>query len=669
LTLSSTTPCPLPSFESTPNALLRNTMLPFIVALILAVGLPLLPSSFHKALYLPALNFNFLSPRPVPEQVLVSSQGTTLLLESGHPEVNPDSGGSPLYLVFPDMASADCSNDSEAAAAPTCMSLTEKQDYPQPSIWNVIHTQLLYQLAEATIIIALSFFVTATLFSRCGLSTLMERLCTALLISRVYTPKAALSSFLQDVFCGFHMYWMNDSISKGETPDSAAKNSQQEALEVLTRISSDENCERDASVPPSISVSNLQDDLNLLPLDNARLCSGSSFKASTTLPHSTKICPETDPAPTSSLDMPARPLCSNTNNLETAVKRYPPHTSQPTIMSETTDHHFDMTKNESPRSGVDQLCTAETPGPNGDNRVPIVSSPPNISPASLLPISIEDLYKSSRASTAPITLPEPRRAQEASVSDSSPFSHSSCDHESLSNVNVTTPKLKFERFPSGSNSAPSLEMSRNGRRRYNSDVTCASWEGAMQGGERRVEALVEEAPPPTFLPRSLQSPRIRRNKSEQGGTGLSATDPGLALTTEGALIVPASQRLDGRYVIHFHSLGPRYLSVASIVLACAKRSDCALVIPCENRLRKSTSRQQRVEEHRPGAPSCASIRHRPRHHRTDAILRFLRHRAVVSDLLYVITIPQRAYPTTGGDQIVARPWEGPSQQQLLCFPQ
>ena len=147
-------------------------MLPFIVALVFAVGLPLLPSSFHKALHLPALNFNFLSPRPAPEQILVSSKETTLLLESSYPGVNPDSGGSPLYLVFPDMASADCSNQ---AAAATCTSLTEKQDYPQPSIWNDIHTQLLYQLAEATIIIALAFFVTATLLSRCGLSTVMER--------------------------------------------------------------------------------------------------------------------------------------------------------------------------------------------------------------------------------------------------------------------------------------------------------------------------------------------------------------------------------------------------------------------------------------------------------------------------------------------------------------
>jgi len=669
VTLSSTTTCPLPSFESTSDALLRSTMLPFIVALVLAVGLPLLPSSFHKALHLPALNFNFLSPRPAPEQILVSSQETTLLLESGYPEVNPDSGGSPLYLVFPDMASADCSN--EAAAAPTCMSFTEKQDYPQPSIWNVIHTQLLYQLAEATIIIALSFFVTATLLSRCGLSTLMERLYTAILISRIYSPKAALSSFLQDVFYGLHKYWMNDSISKGEAPDSAAKNSQQAALEVFTRIGSGENCERDASVPPSISVSNLQDNLNLVPLDNASLCSGSSFNAPMTPPHSTKISPAIDPAPTSSLDLAAHTLYSNTNNLETAVKRYPSHTSQPTIMSETRDHNLDMTKNEtSPRSGVDQLCTAETPGPNGDNRFPVVSSPPNISPASLLPVSIEGLYKSSRVSTAPITLPEPRRAQEASVSDSSPFSHSSCDHESLSNVNVTTPKLKFERFPSRSNSASSLEMSRNSRRRYNSDVTCASWEGAMQGGERRVGALVKEALPPASLPRSLQSPRIRRNRSEQGGTGLGAADAafaGLAITTEGAFIVPASQRLDGRYVIHFRSLSHRHLSVTSIT-ACAKRSDFVLVIPCENRLRKSISRQQRGEEHRPGAPSCASIRHRPRHHRTDAILRFLRHRAVASDLSYVITTPQRAYPTTGGDQILARPWEGPSQQQLLCFP-
>lgn len=655
-------------------------MLPFIFALVFAVGLPLLPSSFHKALRLPTLNFNFLSPRPVPEQILVSSQETTLLLESRYPEVNLDSGGSPLYLVFSDMAGADCSN--EATAAPTCMSLTEKQDYPQPSIWNVIHTQLLYQLAEATIIITLSFFVTATFLSRCGLSTLMERFCTALLISQSYNPKVALSSFLQDVFYGLHKYWMNDSISKGETPDSAAKGSQQAALGVLAHVGSRETCERDDSVSPSISVSNLQDNLNLVVLDNASLCSGSSFSAPITLPHSTKISPEINPAPVSPLDMPARSPCSNTNISEqerpqfcpeTAVKRYPPHTLQPIIMSETMDHNLDTTKNEtSPRSRLDQSCTAERPGPNGDNRFPVVSSPPNISTAPLLPISIEDLYKSSRISTAPITLTEPHRAQEASVSDSSPFSHSSCDHESLSNVNVTTPNLKFERLPPGSNSASSLEMSGPGdsRRRYKSDVTCASWEGAHQGSERKVEALLKEALPPASLPRSLPSPRIRRNRSEQGGNGFSAADAalaGLVFTAGGELIVPASQRQDGRYMIHFRSLGHRHLSLASII-ACAKRSGCALGIQYVNHLRKSTSHQQRVEEHRHGAPSYASLPHRRRHRRTNAILRFLQHRTVDSNLSYVKAIPQRAYPTTGGGQILARSWEGPSQQQLICFP-
>jgi hypothetical protein len=512
-------------------------MLPFIVALVFAVGLPLLPSSFHKALHLPALNFDFLSLRPAPEKLSVSSKETTPLLESSYPDGNPDSGGSPLYLIFPEMASADCSNEA-AAAAPTCTSLIEKQDYPQPSIWNVIHTQLLYQLAEATIIIALSFFVTATLLSRCGLSTVMERLCTALLISRSYTPKAALSSFLQDVFHGLHKYWMNDSVCKRDTPDSTAKNSRQTALEVFTHIGG-ESYERDASVPSSTSVFNLQDNLSLVPLDNSSLCSASSLTASMTLPHSTKISPEINPAPTSPPEMSARPLCSSEKErpLETAVKRYP-RISQPTLISETTKHNFDMTKNETSR-----VDAAETSGPNGDNHFPVLSST-----TSLLPISIEDLYKSSRVSTAPITLPEPRRAQEASVSDSSPFFLSSCDHESLSNVNVTTPNLKFERFPPGSNSGSSSEIPKGSRRRYKSDVTCASWEleGALQGGERRALPLAS-------LPRSLPSPHIRRNRSEQGGNGPNAaTDAALAgfvVTAEGTMIVPASQRPDGRYMI------------------------------------------------------------------------------------------------------------------------
>ena len=588
-------------------------MLPFIVALVFAVGIPLLPSSFHRALHLPTLKFNFLSARHAPEQVLVSSPETTLLLEASYPKASPESGGSSQYLAFPDIPSADCSND--AAAPPICMSLTEKQDYPQPSIWNVIRVQLLYQLAEATIIIALSFFATATFLSRCCLSTLMERLCTAIFISRQYNSKAALSSFLQDVFYGLHQYWMDDTITKGETRDPAPDYSQQGTLEVFASIVPGENCEIDTSVPSLMSASNLQD--NLMPLD-----SGLSFSASIPLPSSTKVSSAIGPARTSFLDNSTRPLCSNANvsekerpqlSLESPVQRCPPCTTQPTIISETKNRESDITNGEtSPQSRISGSCAVETSRPNTNACFPIVSSPPNSSTASLPFISMEDLYKSSRLSTATILLPEPpRRAQENCVSEPSPSSYPSCTRESLGSVNVTPPNLEFERFQYES------------RRRYKSDgiqVRAARCHPADT-------AALLSLPAPSPLPRSLPKPRIRRNTSELGENGLSAADAALAgfvVTGDGELIVPASQRPNGRYMVHFCASG--LLTSYLTFIVCAKKSDCDLVMHCQNRLLKSTSRRQRVGGQRHGTPSCASIRRHPRHHHTDPILLYLRHR-------------------------------------------
>jgi hypothetical protein len=524
-------------------------MLPFIVALIFAVGLPLLPSSLYRALHLPALKLNLLSARHAPEQVSVSSPEMTLLLESGYPEVSPDAGGSSQYLFFPEVDGADCLND--AATAPICMSLMEKQDYPEPSIWDVIHAQLLYQLAEATIIIALSFFATTTFLSRRYLCTFVERLCTALFISRHYSLKAAFSSFLQDIFSGLHQYWMYDSVSKGQTPKSVTKDSQQAALEVFVNTILGESYERDTSVTSLVSVSNLQDNVDLTSLmDKSSLVSGSSSSGSITLPDSTKVSSAIDPA-SSSLEMSTRPLCNSTDisqqersqlSLGTCVDRYPPSSPQP----------------------------VEIPGRNSDACLPVASSP-HISPIASFPsISMEDLYKSSRLITAPtILLKTPRTEQEVSVSAPSSHSHSSSGHESLGDTNsiTTNPGL-----PSESNSTSSLALSQGSRRRYKSDgiqvlatrchlgdttslldpakvdVTCAFWNGAPQVGERRAETFVKEAP--TRLPRSLPPARIRRNTSEQAQNNPSAADAalaGLVATSSGELIVPASQRPDGRY--------------------------------------------------------------------------------------------------------------------------
>ena len=547
------------SAQSTSDPLPGDLMLPFIVALVFAVGLPLLPSSLYRALHLPTLKFNFLSARHAPEQVSVSSPGPALLPENVYSEAGSESSESPQYLTFPDIASGNCLND--AAAAPICMSLTEEQDSPQPSIWDLIHAQLLYQLAEATVIITLSFFATSAFLSRRYFCTFLERLTTALFISRHYSPKAAFSAFLQDVFCGLHQYWMDDNVSKGGTAKSVAKNSQQAALEVFANAIPGESHERDASVSSLVSVSNLQDTLDLASLDKSSLGSGSSSSASITLPHSTKVSSAIDPARTSPLDLSAHPLCSNIDISKQERSQFI-HTETPL----------------QPR--INLSPSVETPGLNSDPFSPLTPSPPTSSTASLPSISMEDLYNSSRLITAPTFLPEPPRTeQKASVSDPSRLSQSSCGHESLSNVNSATTDPGF---PPESNSTSSL-ISQSSRRRYKSDsiqvlatrchlgdttslldpakvdVTCAFWKGAPQDGERATETLVKEAPAPARLPQSLPPPRIRRNTSEQGQNSLSAADAalaGLVVTTEGELIVPASQRTDGRYKVQLCSSSP-----------------------------------------------------------------------------------------------------------------
>jgi hypothetical protein len=88
------------------------------------------------------------------------------------------------------------------------------------------------------------------------------------------------------------------------------------------------------------------------------------------------------------------------------------------------------------------------------------------------------------------------------------------------------------------------------------DITCAFWKGALQGGN---DAPVKGAPAPAIQSQSFPAPRIRRNKSEHGENSLNDSDAALAgavVTAEGELVVPASQRPDGRYLANFCSLGP-----------------------------------------------------------------------------------------------------------------
>jgi hypothetical protein len=563
----------------TSNHFRGNLMLPFIVALIFAVGLPLMPSSLHRALHLPTLKFNFLSARHAPEQLLVSSPEPTLLLESSYSEASSDSGGS-QYLVFPDISCQDCRDD--ATPAPTGLSLTEKQEYPQTSIWNTIHAQLLYQLAEATIIIILSFFAAAAFFPRHCLYTLLERLCTALFISRQYSPKAALSSFLQDVFSGLHRYWMENSVVKGQAPKSDADTSWLAALEVFADIAPGD-CERSPSVS-SVSVCVRQDHLDLVPLDKANLCFGrsSSVVSSTSLAQSTKISPPIDTICTPLLDVFTHSSHSEIDIsgqeqpqyiLGTIIERDPSHTAPPTVITETTNCYLDTPNAETfSHSGISPSRLLETPEPSINTSLP-VSSHLHSSTGSLPSISMEDLNNSARRGIAAALPSEPSRGtQEASASDPSTNSCSSYGHEPLWNV-AGTANPEPERFQSESDSTSSLRIFQGGRRRYKSDgvqvradschlgdtaaplapakvdATCAFWKCALQNGEGSVETVVKETSGSEYLPGSRGGPHIGGDKPELADGSPTVTDAaltGIVVTPEGMLVVPASQRLDGR---------------------------------------------------------------------------------------------------------------------------
>ena len=558
---------------------LGNLMLPFFIALVFAVGLPLLPSSLYRALHLPTLKFNFLSARHALEQVLVSSPEPTLLLESSYAEVSLNSGGSLQNLVFPDISGPDSWDD--APAAPACVSITEEQDYPRTSLWHTINAQLLYQIAETAIIMTLSFFVAAIFFPRDYLHTVLERLCTTLFISRQYSPKAALSSFLQDVFSGLHRYWMENSVAKGLIPKSADNVSWLAALEVFSDIAPGEYRQRDASFLVSVSVR--QNHSNLVPLDEADLCLEGSFSSvpSISLAQPTKISAPIDTTCMPLLDVPAHSTNSNTivsgqvgprNILGTFIKRDPPHTTSPTVTVEGTisdsdipnaDTSSDTRISQSRLPEATELCS-NAPLPVSSHLCSCTESFPSI--------SIEDLYNSARHSAAVAVNSEPSLGSQATTSASDPFvsPHSSCGLETVEN---TTPNSDSEGSQSECISASSSRISQSSRRRYKSDgiqvraaschlgdtastlapakvdATCAFWKSAPQDSEGRVEIPVKEASGSVSLPGVWAARLIGGNKPELVNGSPTFPDSaltGIVTTPEGTLIVPASQRPDGR---------------------------------------------------------------------------------------------------------------------------
>jgi len=140
---------------------------------------------------------------------------------------------------------------------------------------------------------------------------------------------------------------------------------------------------------------------------------------------------------------------------------------------------------------------------------------------------MESLYNSSSLCTVAILFPEPpRTAQETGVSELSPYSRVSrqrqCYHSQPRILKISvrwSQTIQVRWFPS-------------------QRCPLSSWGYCCTVG----------VTVPSSLPRTLPKPRIRRNRSGQGGSGLStsaadAAIAGLVVTGEGELILPASRGL------------------------------------------------------------------------------------------------------------------------------
>jgi hypothetical protein len=548
-------------------------MLPFIIALVFAVGLPLLPASLHRALHLPTLRFNFLSARHTPS---VPTLETPLAHEGGRFKDHADSNGPLQFLILPPTSIPNHLDD--ATTTPAYISLTDIPDYYSQSIWDTIYPQVLYELAEATIIVSMSFFVASTFLPRRCRSTFMERLYTALFIRWLYSPKVAFSSFLQDVFCDIHTYWMDNSVNMGQASISTTSPNPptQAALEVLANTSSGECCEVDASLP-SVPANTAQDNLDLLALGKANLYSegspglplvtsrlsisslqtsptcGCSFISFPHLPHSGTEISEQQRSP-------------DTLSLSLSLFGARAREAQPTAIIKTINDSFDITEiNTSSDSKISLSGPVEATGTSCS--FPITPSLTHNRTPPFLSMSIKDLYNSNRL--RPSSVPTPPCGGNGTVAsrmitDSSP-----------KGVTSTTPNPEPETCPTeGHRISSGIPL--GSRRRYNSDsiqvrntychlgdpaapldparvdVTCAYWESALVQSKEKVESLEGSLLAPGFRSGRLADVRIGKNKPEQteGNLNADATLAGVAVTPEGGFVVPSSQRSDGRYVIY-----------------------------------------------------------------------------------------------------------------------
>ena len=589
-------------------------MFPFVFAFILAIGIPFLPSSFHRALHLPSLRFNFLSASYAPERAFVSSSERPLPLEDSYSRGSCDSDQSSQYLVFSHVSSPNYSDHEADSDVLAYMSFTEKLelDYPQASIWLIISAQLLYQLVEAMIIMTLSFLFAATFLSRTAISTLMERFCTALFICWHYSPKAALSSFFQDVLLGVHRYWMDNSVTY-QTPKTPTNISQHAPLGVLA---------------DSIrGTSTISEGLDLIASKEAiRWSENSSSVALITPPRSRETSVPVEPA-SISLGQPVYPLSTSKQSAQVKPILLPTHEPSVNACSPSlgcTTEHSQRERDSLRAPGENHLLNSTSSsivtratnqnshytGANTLNSKADLSGTEEVaaslihsSTPSFLAISMQDLYTANKRGSTPISLSAPP-GEDSKIEALDATSGYSLGHDSMADINSATAKPESDESQAEDLRSSSSERSYSGRRRYKSDGiqvrstschlgdsaappdparvngTCAFWKSAILHDGRGGGVFEKQVLAPGFTSGSSSLECTSRSKPDQavatGNVSSADTLAGIVLTPEGEIMVPASQRADGRCGTHFHSLCPD--SNAAVSAACARRLKSDLAI-------------------------------------------------------------------------------------------
>lgn len=589
-------PRPLPS---------TRLMFPFIFAFILAIGIPFLPSSLYRALHLPNLRSNFLLASYAPERSLVSSPERSLLLENGYSRDSSDSGDSSQFLVFTSPNYSDYEVDSDVLAY---MSFTEKLEltYPQTSIWLVICAPLLYKLVEAMVLMTLSFLFASTFLSRRTLSTFVERCCTARLIYWHYTPKAALSSFLPDVLLCVHKYWMDNSVTSDQASTTPANISQHVLLGVLA--------------DGILNTATISEGFDLVAAKEANRLSESSSVALITPPRSRESSAPLEPA-LIPLGQPVDPL--STSEQGTQVKPILPPPCEPCMnvgshpLGNTTelsqreqssvslgtavDHHLPR----STSSSIIRRARNHNTGVIASNSKAVTDAVPaslnHGSTPSFVTISLQDMYRANKSDSNSIShSAPPGDGRENKAPDV--ISGFSLNHGSITNVNNSPSKPEPDESQAEGLRPSSSEKSYSGRRRCKSDGiqarsasrhlgdpaappdpavvngNCVFWKSTVRNDEKGGGAPEERALAPGFPSGSSSLGWTSGSKPEEAVAvgSVDAVLAGIVLTPEGEILVPASQRADGRCIVQLHFVPCD--SYTAIFAACARRLKSALAI-------------------------------------------------------------------------------------------